>query len=66
MRLYRMHTEVAGTSVQQNIAEGKRAEIGYQTRDCFGKTHCVMKREIRAPFDMNVFRIAFAILLDRL
>ena len=59
-----MHTEVARTSLQENVAEGKRTEVRYQARDCFRKTHCVMKRELRAPFDVNVLRIAVAILRE--
>ena len=64
IRLNRMHTEVARTSLQENIAEGKRTEIRYQGRDCFRETHCVIKIELRTPFDVNVLRIAVAILRE--
>ena len=64
IRLNRMHTEVARTSLQENIAESEWTEVRYQARDCFRETHCVVKRELRTPFDVNVLRIVFAILRE--
>src|ERR1043166_4403462 len=56
-----MHSKVAGATFKQNIIQGKRSKIGYQARDCVWKTHPVMKRKIRPPFDVNVSWIICAI-----